>query len=124
MLNYAMVALGGGLGAMSRYGLGQWLSHAQPAMPWGTLAANVLGCLLMGVLLQFSGVTSSETAKALLIVGFCGGFTTMSAFVFDISRLWQDDIGLVAFYFFGTLLLCGGAFFIGLWAARTLLQAE
>lgn len=121
MLNYLFVAIGGGVGAMSRFALGQWLARDAAALPLGTLFANVAGCFVIGMLSQSVSLTHSAPLRALLIVGFCGGFTTMSALVFDANRLlraatiWQAGIYVVA-----TLALCFAAFAVGALIGRAL----
>lgn len=76
------VFIGAGLGALVRWGLGHWLNASFPLLPLGTLAANVLGGLLMGLVLgaltQFEAM--APAARLALTVGFLGGLTTFSAF--------------------------------------------
>ncbi|HEU4811213.1 MAG TPA: CrcB family protein [Nocardioides sp.] len=69
-----LVALGAALGAPLRFLAGHWLDHG---FPWGTLLANVVGSFLLGL---FTALSLGEHALALLGTGFCGGFTTYSAF--------------------------------------------
>src|SRR5687768_6305760 len=87
------VALGGAIGSVLRYQLGrgmtQWLGpQTMIAFPWATLAVNIIGSLAMGVLagwMQRGG--SGETYRLLLGVGVLGGFTTFSAFSFELMML-------------------------------------
>lgn len=75
-----------------------WLSDLV-APPWGTLAVNLLGCVLMGLLagwLARSG--GGEQARLLLGVGLLGGFTTMSAFAFQTVELWSEAPGTALVY--------------------------
>jgi CrcB protein len=76
------IFLGGGVGSILRYligGLVQRSAHA--GFPAGTLAVNVIGCFLIGVLAQhYMNVQAHPNMRAALITGFCGGFTTFSAF--------------------------------------------
>src|SRR5688500_16299007 len=76
------IAFGGAIGSVLRYLVGgavQRQTHA--TFPYGTLVVNVLGCFLVGILLQrFMNTEPSSNVRALLVVGFCGGFTTFSAF--------------------------------------------
>jgi CrcB protein len=77
------VALGGALGAVSRYGLDRAIeSRSSSSFPWATLAVNVSGCLLVGFLI--AAVVDRHDApawvRAGMIVGFCGGYTTFSTF--------------------------------------------
>ena len=69
-----LVALGAGVGAPLRYLAGHWLDHG---FPWGTWLANVVGSFLLGL---FTALSLGEHALAFLGTGFCGGFTTYSAF--------------------------------------------
>ncbi len=69
-----LVAAGAALGAPLRLLAGHWLDHG---FPWGTLMANVAGSFLLGL---FTAMSLGDGAAALLGTGFCGGFTTYSAF--------------------------------------------
>lgn len=69
-----LVALGAAVGAPLRYLAGHWLDGR---FPWGTLLANVAGSFLLGL---FTALSLGEHALAFLGTGFCGGFTTYSAF--------------------------------------------
>lgn len=129
-MSYAVVAIGGGLGAMARYGLNVWLQRDYE-FPFGTFTANLLGCLLMGIVAQL--VAHSEWFNAsglipdqyrlLFAVGFLGSFTTLSALVFEVNTLATRSEMLLAF---GYLLasVAGGfaCFFAGVFAARALLS--
>ena len=79
------IALGGAGGSVLRYLLGgfaQRLSHF--AFPFGTLTVNVIGCLIVGILIQhFTNLEPSPVIRGALVVGFCGGFTTFSAFSYE-----------------------------------------
>lgn len=83
-MTWLLVALGGALGSLARHGLGLALAGLAPA---GTLAANVAGCGLIGFLHARLG---SDAARALLMAGFCGGFTTWSAFGLETFRLLAE----------------------------------
>lgn len=78
-----LIGLGGFAGSISRYLLSRWMvAHLQHAFPVGTFVVNILGCLLMGLILglaERSQVAGIEW-RMFLTVGFCGGFTTFSAF--------------------------------------------
>ena len=91
MLTLALVGVGGLIGASSRYAVGRWVNDmaGNPAFPYGTLAVNVVGCLLIGVL---AGLAATRTvigvdARAFLMVGVLGGFTTFSAFGLETIEL-------------------------------------
>ena len=80
-----LIAIGGAAGSLLRYLLGgavQQLSGR--GFPVGTLAVNVLGCFIIGILARvFLNMQASAEWRALLIVGFCGGFTTFSTFSYE-----------------------------------------
>ena len=86
MLNFLLVGVGGGLGAMARYGVESATVRYFGALtfPFATFAVNLLGCLLIGIVvgLGSNGESLGEHAKLFLAVGFLGGFTTFSAFGF------------------------------------------
>ena len=83
------VMLGGALGSAGRYGLSVWLNPTQgPSMPWGTVVANVLGCLAIGWL-SASLSHASEAVRMGILVGVLGGFTTFSSFGLESMRLFQ-----------------------------------
>lgn len=105
------VAAGGALGSLARAGLQGLL-----ARPWGTLAANLGGCLAMGLLL---GTGLSVRAKAFLAVGVLGGFTTLSGVGMDAWLAWQaGERGTLAAYLAATLAGGGLALAAGLWLSR------
>jgi len=83
-IGYAVVFLGGGVGAAARHGVNRAAAAlAGPNYPWGTLAVNVMGCLVMGMLTSwfaFRGETAPQPLRLLLTTGVLGGFTTFSAF--------------------------------------------
>ncbi len=75
---YPLVALGGALGSMARYGLAAMVAALTgPAFPWGTLLINVTGSFIIGL---FATLHASLGMKAFVMVGICGGFTTFSSF--------------------------------------------
>ena len=76
---------------MLRYGLSQWLVSESGQFPMGTLIANLLGCLLMGVLLGIGIQRNLETSWLLLGVGILGSLTTYSTFSGETLQLWLND---------------------------------
>ena len=84
------IALAGGLGALSRYGITVGMRRAfGPELPYGTFVANALGCALIGVFMVLN-VESDLVPKALRVpitVGFLGALTTFSTFSYDTVRL-------------------------------------
>ena len=123
MLNYILVGLGGGLGAIARYQLGRQATHAFGIRwPYGTFAANVLGGLCMGLLISYlahRGGADQERWRLLLGVGVLGGFTTFSAFSLEVALMIQRrEIFSAAAYGAASVGLSILALFAGLLIAR------
>ena len=118
-----LVFLGGGAGSVLRYGAGRAAANLLPgAIPWGTLAVNVVGSLAAGVLMGWLGsrpAASGNALQLLLMTGFLGGFTTFSAFSVETLSLAARDQGAAGVYVIGTLALTLGAAALGFWIART-----
>ena len=85
------IFIGGGLGSVSRFGvsiLGSKLFDDK--FPIGTLLANLLSCIVLGLLVgAFQDKVNSEELRALLILGFCGGFSTFSTFSLETLNLMK-----------------------------------
>lgn len=114
-----LVAAGGAAGSVLRYlvSLGA-LRAFGPGFPWGTLAVNVAGSVVIGAL---AVVLTGPRAglSPLLVAGFLGGFTTFSTFSLDALRLWQGgQAGLAGAYVAGSVALALGGVALGAWAAR------
>ena len=123
MTEFLLVGAGGFIGAASRYGvmLGVARLLGQTAFPWGVLAANVLGSLLIGALAGLAETRQifGAGARLFLFVGVLGGFTTFSAITNDTLTLLRGGAYLAAA---GNVLLSValglGAVALGYWAAR------
>lgn len=102
------IALGGGLGALLRYGAGEalrgWLGTR---WPHGTLVVNVLGCFLLGLLAARWEQADEPLARALLAVGLLGGFTTFSAFGVEALGLLREGRSLAACAYVAASVLLG-----------------
>lgn len=110
---------------MARYGLSLASQRLPVDWPVGTLAANVLGCLVIGVITGITarGETLSPEARFLLATGFCGGFTTMSSMIYETAEMIRASEYLhAAVYAAGTFLLSMAAFVAGLLAVRALVR--
>jgi CrcB protein len=103
--NFLLVAAGGGMGAMLRYGT-FFLVKNQP-FPYATLLINILGSFLLGIIMALSLKNDhiSEGAKLFLATGICGGFTTFSTFSFEnITLLQQGKYNLAFIYILSSVL--------------------
>ena len=112
------VFIGSGLGGLSRFGLGKWINSLHNHhFPFGTLVVNFVACLFLGFVIGLADHKQilSPTARLFLAVGFCGGFSTFSAFSSETLTLLQQghNISLVL-YIFGSIILCVAATFGGL----------
>lgn len=100
MYKFWLVFVGGGLGAVSRYGVTVLAVRLFGAgFPWGTLAVNVVGCFLIGLLFELAERTAliSPAARLLLMTGFLGGLTTFSAFGLESwNALRQGESSMMA----------------------------
>lgn len=103
----AVVAVGGGLGAMARYGMAHLLPTRPGQFPWGTFLTNVIGCFAIGVLMVLITEVwaGHRLVRPFLGVGFLGGFTTFSTYAVETRNLLQPGTAYLAFgYLAGTLL--------------------
>ncbi|MFM2370424.1 MAG: hypothetical protein RIS85_146 [Pseudomonadota bacterium] len=119
----AIVALGGGTGAVLRYHVGRFIGNiAGPnnTFPWGTFTINVIGSVLMGVLAGWlARHDAGEAWRLMLGVGVLGGFTTFSAFSLETALLAQrGQNGLAAFYAAGSVVAGVAGLFWGLSIVR------
>ncbi|MCU1683223.1 MAG: CrcB-like protein [Amycolatopsis sp.] len=117
-----VIAIGGGLGALARYGLAQALPTRPGLFPWGTFVTNVLGCFLIGVLMVLIAEVWSAhpLARPFFGVGILGGFTTFSTYAVETRGLLQPGtVGLAFVYLAGTLICAMLAVLAGVWLTRT-----
>ena len=113
-------------GGVARYGMSLLTQNvAAFSIPYGTLLSNLLGCFLVGLLAGFgskTGVFSTEM-RLLLATGFCGGFTTMSSFVYELGQLVQDkEYFYASTYFAATLVGAGLVFLAGLLISESMVR--
>jgi len=106
------ICLGASLGALARWQLGLWLSTPGSLLPWGTLAANLAGGYLIGVMVAvFQANPHLDPAWRLaLITGFLGALTTFSSFSAEVVAMLQQAryglaLGTAALHLLGSLLL-------------------
>ncbi|MBN2302637.1 MAG: fluoride efflux transporter CrcB [Lentisphaerae bacterium] len=120
-----LVGLGGFAGSVARYGLSITSQRFAIEWPIGTLAANVIGSLAIGIITGLSarGATVSPEIRLLLATGFCGGFTTMSSMIYEAAEMIRASEYLHAtLYTVGTFLLSMTAFIAGVMAVRTIVK--
>ncbi len=124
MARFLWICLGGALGTGARYLLSGWLAEAWgPGFPVGTLAVNVIGSFLLGLIMQVALTTEliPPTLRLFLSTGIMGGFTTYSTFNYETLRFFQSSAwGLGALNLAVTVLSCLGAGLLGLYAGRLL----
>lgn len=124
MLNVLLVALGGGLGAASRFGVSLAVPARADAWPWATFGINVAGSLLIGVLAGWlsSRGEAGEPWRLFLGVGVLGGFTTFSAYSLETMRMIErnDWVG-ASTYSIGSVIAGLVAVAIGLAMAKRVL---
>lgn len=104
------IALGGALGAVSRYLLGAWIQRPQAShFPWHTLTVNVVGCLLIGAFWGFveARQATPEYWRPLLVTGLLGGFTTYSTFGYESFALLRDGHWPTALLYIGVTTIAG-----------------
>lgn len=113
------VALGSALGGVCRWLIGT--AFQRPGFPVWTLAINVAGSFLLGAILRGSLQTPSISPelRAMLTIGFCGGFTTFSTFSYETATLIEDGQWVkAALYIGGSVVLSIAAMFMGFATAR------
>ncbi len=125
-MSYALVALGGALGALCRYLTVAWAGRTfGHDFPWGTLFVNILGSAIMGVaaVVMMERLPGSWGRYApFMMTGVLGGFTTFSAFSLDVlSLIERGRSATAAVYAGGSVALSVLGLFLGLAAARALL---
>ena len=118
------VALGGALGASARYLTGvATMRLIGPGFPWGTLAVNVAGSFLMGVLVVVLAHKDATRLAPLLMTGVLGGFTTFSAFSLDtITLIERGQTMQAGFYIAASVILSLGAIVLAMLMTRGVFQ--
>lgn len=117
----AVVAVGGGLGALARYGVTQLLPTVRGSFPLGTFAINIAGCFLIGVLMVLINEVWSahRLLRPFIGVGVLGGFTTFSTYADEFRQLLQPGTVELAFlYLIGSMSLALIAVIVAVWLTR------
>lgn len=125
MLNWLLVAVGGAIGSMFRYGTGLAATRLLgPGFPWGTITVNVVGSFVIGLFVELIArrFNASEPLRLLMVTGFLGGFTTFSSFSLDAVALIERGQGALSLvYMLASVGLSLLAVFAGLAAVRAVL---
>ena len=105
------ICLGACVGALARWRLGLWLNHPGAWMPWGTLAANLIGGYLVGLILAWAHHADlAPFWRLMLVTGFLGALTTFSTFSAEVVEMlladrWGQALGTAALHLMGSLAL-------------------
>lgn len=116
-----LVGAGSFIGGAARYWISHWLQQRFPySFPYGTFTVNIIGCLVIGIILgMFEKGNLSPDWKFFLAAGICGGFTTFSAFTWEILTLIKQGQTLQAVLYIGASVLLGlFATYLGWWMSR------
>jgi CrcB protein len=110
--SFIAVAIGGALGCLLRWYLAIFLNRYFPAIPPGTLAANLIGCYIIGIAIAFftSYPSFAPEWRLFITTGFCGGLTTFSTFSAEVVMLMQSGrsifaLGAISAHLGGSLLM-------------------
>ena len=123
MKELLLVFIGGGLGSITRFLVGRFYQMWQPSFPLATLTANFLSCLIFGavMMLGVEKLNLNYGLKLLLITGFCGGFSTYSAFTFETVELFKNGQNALALgNIVLSFMLSAGGLYLGIWAVKVL----
>ena len=115
-MNYLLIFIGGGLGSVCRYGISRLFSHFSTSIPFGTLTSNLLASILLGVIVYLIPKGENEWVPYLLVIGFCGGFSTFSTFSAENVQLFEQ--GQWALLTVNILLSLGAGFGVFLLISR------
>ena len=103
------VFIGGGLGSVCRYALSLWLGKHSSGFPSATFAANILSCIVLALAWMYAAkhIDMNPELKLMILVGFCGGFSTFSTFSVETFRLLENQQFVAAFlYVIASIFAC------------------
>ncbi len=126
LLTSLYIGAGGCAGSLARYGVSIVAQRYAATWPLGTLAVNLIGCFAVGVIAQGTarGTALSPEMRLLLATGFCGGFTTMSSFIYEVAQMARAHEYFHAGWYFGVTVagsLCAFAAGVIAWQLFTML---
>lgn len=126
MREFFLVALGGAIGSAVRYAFSLLtpLIFGRSYLLTGTLIVNILGCIAIGILIEWMEAKQlmASGLKLLVLVGFLGGFTTYSAFGLEVLEIYRESIGNALFYIGLHLFLGIGGIWLGIMGGQYLLK--
>lgn len=115
-----LIGIGGGLGSICRYLTSSLVSkYIQHPFPFATFTANIIGCLLIGLLIGLFERLQlpNPNLRLLLITGFCGGYTTFSSFTSENWNLIQSGNIIMAILYIATSIIAG---LLAIWVGSTI----
>jgi fluoride exporter len=120
---YLLVAIGGAIGSVARYGSGVLVGRVWPSsFPLATMMVNISGSLIMGLFIGYLARTTpgwQADARLFVAVGILGGYTTLSSFSLDtVVLLERGELGQAALYALGSIVISVLALFVGLIVTR------
>ena len=121
MKQLLLVFMGGGLGSTLRYAISNYLNSTENGIPYGTFATNIIGSLLIGIILGLALKSNaiSQNTMLFLATGFCGGFTTFSAFAYENHLfLKAGDFMSFSLYTLASFIIGFAAVFFGMWVVK------
>lgn len=99
MNNFLVVFLGGGLGSITRYGISELVkSNFKSTLPLATFCSNIISCIILAIAVGYFSEKAgfSPVVRLLIVVGFCGGFSTFSTFSYETVELMRSGNTLLA----------------------------
>ncbi|WP_282044350.1 fluoride efflux transporter CrcB [Winogradskyella flava] len=120
MKQLLLVFVGGGFGSALRFLIGKWLNSSNGGFPYGTFVVNVFGCFIIGIVIgYFSRQHLNQDQTLFLATGFCGGFTTFSAFAYENQVfLKSGDFTSFAIYTIASFIIGFLAIFLGMYLVK------
>lgn len=115
-MSIVYVFLGGGLGAVCRFGMARLIPATNHGFPWATFITNVLSCVLLGYLLGLTLQKGMDSKyQLLLMTGFCGGFSTFSSYSAETYKLLeQQQYSMALLYVTFSIIVCLVSLWLGI----------